>query len=223
MKLQEIIRNNYKFAGIAAASFLIDEGMKNYVEEYDVLDTPKEILDGKAVLRRYHNKGAFLNFGEQKRKLVTLLSVLLTVAVLVVFVLTLGMRGKKLLKAGLSLLLGGAFSNTYDRVMREYVCGLCQPENRNRSDRSRGIQSGGSLHPDRYDGGGAGYVRKLKNCYCSHAPFAKAHLRCFPLLSQLFLLIEWRSLRTLLRSDFRASTESERRGVRVNCNKNRNL
>lgn len=95
--------------------------MKNYVEEYDVLDTPKEILDGKAVLRRYHNKGAFLNFGEQKRKLVTLLSVLLTVAVLVVFVLTLGMRGKKLLKAGLSLLLGGAFSNTYDRVMREYV------------------------------------------------------------------------------------------------------
>lgn len=121
MKLQEIIRNNYKFAGIAAASFLIDEGMKKCVEEYDVLDTPKEILDGKAVLRRYHNKGAFLNFGEQKRKLVTLLSVLLTVAVLVVFVLTLGMRGKKLLKAGLSLLLGGAFSNTYDRVMREYV------------------------------------------------------------------------------------------------------
>ena len=116
MKLQEIIRNNYKFAGIAAASFLIDEGMKNCVEEYDVLDTPKEILDGKAVLQRYHNKGAFLNFGEQKRKLVTLLSVLLAVAVL-----TLGMRGKKLLKAGLSLLLGGAFSNTYDRVMREYV------------------------------------------------------------------------------------------------------
>ena len=121
MKLQEIIRNNYKFAGIAAASFLIDEGMKHCVEEYDVLDTPKEILDGKAVLRRYHNKGAFLNFGEQKRKLVTLLSVLLTVAVLAVFVLTLGMRGKKRLQAGLSFLLGGAFSNTDDRVVREYV------------------------------------------------------------------------------------------------------
>ncbi len=35
--------------------------------------------------------------------------------------------------------------------------------------------------------------------------------------SQLFLLIKWRSLRTLS-SDFRASTESELR-VRVNCNK----
>ena len=36
--------------------------------------------------------------------------------------------------------------------------------------------------------------------------------------SQLFLLIKWRSLRTLLRSNFRASTESERKRVRVNCN-----
>ena len=37
--------------------------------------------------------------------------------------------------------------------------------------------------------------------------------------SQLFLLIKWRSLRTLS-SDFRASTESELRRVRVNCNEN---
>ena len=34
---------------------------------------------------------------------------------------------------------------------------------------------------------------------------------------QLFLLIKWRSLRTLLSSDFRASTESGLRRVRVNC------
>ena len=178
MKLQEIIRNNYKFAGIAAASFLIDEGMKNCVEEYDVLDTPKEILDGKAVLRRYHNKGAFLNFGEQKRKLVTLLSVLLTVAVLVVFVLTLGMRGKKLLKAGLSFLLGGAFSNTYDRVVREYVVDYVSLKT--------GIAAIDRVVFNLADGGGAGYVRKPKNCYCAHAPFAKAHLRCFPLLCSSF-------------------------------------
>ena len=55
--------------------------------------------------------------------------------------------------------------------------------------------------------------------YSSLAPFAKAHLRCFPLLRSSFLLIKWRSLRALLSSDFRASTESERRRVRVNCNK----
>ena len=68
MKLQEIIRNNYKFAGIAAASFLIDEGMKNCVEEYDVLDTPKEILDGKAVLQRYHKQGRIFKFRRTKTK-----------------------------------------------------------------------------------------------------------------------------------------------------------
>ena len=48
------------------------------------------------------------------------------------------------------------------------ICrGLCQPENRNRSDRSRGIQSGGSLHPDRHDGGGAGYEWTVTNNFCN--------------------------------------------------------
>ena len=122
MKLQEIIRNNYKFAGIAAASFLIDEEMKKLCRRIRCAGYAEGDFRWKGGSAALSQQWAqFLNFGEQKRKLVTLLSVLLTVAVLVVFVLTLGMRGKKLLKAGLSLLLGGAFSNTYDRVMREYV------------------------------------------------------------------------------------------------------
>ena len=67
MKLQEIIRNNYKFAGIAAASFLIDEGMKNCVEEYDVLDTPKEIRwkGGSAALSQ---QGRIFKFRRTKTK-----------------------------------------------------------------------------------------------------------------------------------------------------------
>lgn len=48
--------------------------------------------------------------------------------------------------------------------------------------------------------------------YC-HEP----RLRRSPLLRSSFLLIKWRSLRTLLSSDFRASTESEPRRMRVNC------
>ena len=38
-----------------------------------------------------------------------------------VFVCSLGQRGNRLLRLGLSLLLGGAFSNTYDRLKRRYV------------------------------------------------------------------------------------------------------
>ena len=49
------------------------------------------------------------------------LSVCLAAALTVLFVVTLGNAGKELLKWGLTLLLGGAYSNTYDRLVRKYV------------------------------------------------------------------------------------------------------
>ncbi|MFR3251023.1 MAG: signal peptidase II [Eisenbergiella sp.] len=45
----------------------------------------------------------------------------LTLAVLILFLLSLGQKGNGLLKTGLAFLLGGAFSNTYDRLSRKYV------------------------------------------------------------------------------------------------------
>ncbi|MDE7232762.1 MAG: signal peptidase II, partial [Lachnospiraceae bacterium] len=39
----------------------------------------------------------------------------------VVFLSTFSFRGNSTLKAGLALLLGGAYSNTYDRLTRRYV------------------------------------------------------------------------------------------------------
>lgn len=39
----------------------------------------------------------------------------------VVFLGTFSFRGNAVLKAGLALLLGGAYSNTYDRLTRNYV------------------------------------------------------------------------------------------------------
>ena len=52
MKLQETIRNNHKFAGIAAGIFLLDEGMKNHVEDSEAFDAPKPVLGGKVMLSR---------------------------------------------------------------------------------------------------------------------------------------------------------------------------
>ena len=46
------------------------------------------------------------------------------------------------------------------------------------------------------------------HCESSPAPFAKSHLRCFPLLRSSFLLMKWRSLRSLPGADFPASTKS---------------
>ena len=63
MKLQETIRNNHKFAGIAAGIFLLDEGMKNHVEDSEAFDAPKPVLGGKVMLSRYHNRGALFECG----------------------------------------------------------------------------------------------------------------------------------------------------------------
>lgn len=48
-----------------------------------------------------------------------------------VYVGTLGTRGRHMLKTGLSLILGGAYSNTYDRLFRKYVVDYVSFEVRN--------------------------------------------------------------------------------------------
>jgi len=48
-----------------------------------------------------------------------------------------------------------------------------------------------------------------------HRAIRKTQLRCFPLLAQLLLLIEWRSLRSVPQADFRVNTKSVCRTLRV--------
>ncbi|MDO4333717.1 MAG: signal peptidase II [Eubacteriales bacterium] len=110
-----------RYVLMAAGVSAVDLGIKNYIEKTKKMHEEKAALRGKLVIRRYHNKGAFLNLGEKRNLLMRALSVGLTAAVLVIFVCTLTRKGSALLKAGLSLLLGGAFSNTYDRLRRKYV------------------------------------------------------------------------------------------------------
>jgi signal peptidase II len=101
--------------------FGLEWKIKNYIEETKTEDTEEEKCKGMLLIRKHHNKGAFLNAGQSRRKAVAALSVLLTVFLTIFFVLTLGRAGKGLLKWGLTLLLGGAYSNTYDRLARKYV------------------------------------------------------------------------------------------------------
>lgn len=82
---------------------------------------PMTLAGGRIRIRKYHNEGAMLNLGQRRRKAVAALSVALTGAVGGMFLCSLGQRGNRLLRAGLALLLGGAFSNTYDRLKRRYV------------------------------------------------------------------------------------------------------
>lgn len=106
---------------LAMAIFVIDLLIKNYVERTGNEGEEKSLLGGRLLLRRYHNKGAFLNVGERRRGLMSVLSLVLTLGATVLFLVTFTCRGNGLLKVGLSLLLGGAYSNTYDRMVRKYV------------------------------------------------------------------------------------------------------
>ena len=109
------------FAILAAGIFLLDLLIKNYIETHLEVGQEKSVCRGKLPIRRYHNRGAFLDAGEKRQKAVALLSLLLTLFMTVVFLSTFSLRGNSTLRAGLALLLGGAYSNTYDRLTRNYV------------------------------------------------------------------------------------------------------
>ena len=109
------------FAILAAGIFLLDLLIKNYIETHLEVGQEKSVCRGKLLIRRYHNRGAFLDAGEKRQKAVALLSLLLTLFMTVVFLSTFSLRGNSTLRAGLALLLGGAYSNSYDRLTRNYV------------------------------------------------------------------------------------------------------
>ena len=106
---------------LAMAIFIMDLLIKNYIEHAEDEGREKPLLGGRLLIHRYHNKGAFLNIGEGKRGIVSVLSLVLTLGATVLFLVTFTCRGSRLLKVGLALLLGGAYSNTYDRLVRKYV------------------------------------------------------------------------------------------------------
>lgn len=108
-------------AALAAGIFVLDLLLKNHIEKTMEEGGEKPFCKGRLLVKRYHNKGAFLDLGEKKRGLVTLLSLGLTLFMTVIFLSTFGFRGNSTLKAGLAFLLGGAYSNTYDRLTRKYV------------------------------------------------------------------------------------------------------
>ena len=100
-----------KYLAVILGIFGLETGIKGHIEKTKTEQTNEKICGGALLVRKHHNRGAFLNAGEKKQKLVMLISV----------VLTAGTAGKGLLKWGLTLLPGGAYTNTYDRLKRKYV------------------------------------------------------------------------------------------------------
>lgn len=83
--------------------------------------TLESYLDGHIHIMTYHNYGAFLNSGERNPFIVKLISVILTLVLTAMYIMTFTKFGSKQLRIGLAFLLGGAYSNTYDRVKKGFV------------------------------------------------------------------------------------------------------
>lgn len=109
------------FISIIIAIVAAEAVIKQVREQNGVFGEKKLFLKGKLYLTKYHNYGAFLNLGQKRPEFVKGLSAGLCLICTIVFVFSMGTKGKTLLKTGLSILLGGAYSNTYDRLVRGYV------------------------------------------------------------------------------------------------------
>lgn len=114
-------KQEMKYLAVILGIFGLEWQIKKYIEETKTEDVQEEKGNDFLLIRKHHNRGAFLNVGQHKQKLVMAVSVLLSLVVTVLFVMTLGQAGNGILKWGLTLLLGGAYSNTYDRLFRKYV------------------------------------------------------------------------------------------------------
>lgn len=106
---------------ITAILFGIDTAVKAWIEKNKEEHKREPILKGNLYLTKFHNKGIALSKGEDKPVVIKWMSLFLTIIFLIIYIVTLGQKGKELLKAGLSILVGGALSNTCDRMTRGYV------------------------------------------------------------------------------------------------------
>lgn len=106
---------------IVVAFVIAETKIKNYIEKNKNLDEEQEILNGKIIIRKHYNEGAFLNFLEDKKELVKTISCAFLGLLLLLFAFALPKKGNRLYKLGLALVLGGAISNVADRVSRGKV------------------------------------------------------------------------------------------------------
>ncbi|MCR5282007.1 MAG: signal peptidase II [Lachnospiraceae bacterium] len=105
----------------ALGTAALDDRIKQHMEMQLPEEGIRPLAGGWLHLRKYHNKGAMLDLGSKKSGIVRAVSLCLTLLGLVLFVCAQRRAGRYLQKLGLSLLLGGAISNTKDRLLRGYV------------------------------------------------------------------------------------------------------
>lgn len=105
--------------GLAA----LDLGVKSVVESQEDDTFPRELPSAKGIIKLHknHNGGFPFGFMKEKPELVKGIPLMVISAMAGALAAILSDKGKTGEKLGLSIVMGGAISNLYDRLARGYV------------------------------------------------------------------------------------------------------
>lgn len=109
------------FLLLIAFFFCIDFYLKNLIEVTSNEELPKSLLHGHIQLRRLHNKGLSGGRFKKSPRIATLISGICLLIVSLSLLPILFKKGRYLAKLAISMILGGAFGNFFDRLGRGYV------------------------------------------------------------------------------------------------------
>lgn len=101
--------------------FVLDFFFKNCIEVAPKEALPKSLLNGHVELRRLHNKGLAGGRFKERPHLATVLSGVCLLCVSLLGLPLLFKKGSRLTKLAISMILGGATGNFFDRLGRGYV------------------------------------------------------------------------------------------------------
>lgn len=109
--------------GLVLLILVLDLGIKDTIEEADGSAFPKELegTGGWIMLYKNHNDGFPFGFLRNRPELVKNVPLVITSAVAGIFLWLCQRKGNTVEKIGFAMILGGALSNLYDRMVRHYV------------------------------------------------------------------------------------------------------
>lgn len=102
---------------LAGADLLIKHLINRKKDDFQ----PKEVFGGFATVTRFKNKGAMLGFLKNKGRLLLAVTLICIGFLAGILTAVCGQKGNPLLKSGLTLLIGGAASNAYERFTKGEV------------------------------------------------------------------------------------------------------
>ena len=108
-------------AGMFLVLVCIDLGIKQYIEDwFEYHEEQKTILPG-VLLRKVYNTGFAFNFLERYPKIIRQSSIFCAIGILLYDFVVFLRKGRRICKLGMTFVSAGAFSNVYDRLIREKV------------------------------------------------------------------------------------------------------